>query len=281
MAVLLALLSAVSYGASDFFGGIGGRRGDPYVVALVAQVLAVCVAGLAVIGLGARSPSAGALAWGALAGIGSALGTIALYSGFASGQMSVVAPLSGVLTAAIPAVVGLLLGEHLGAVTLAGIALAVPAVILVSLNPEGGRGGQVRSAGVVEGLLAGLGFALILIALDRAGSHFGAWPLIPCDGLATVVTGLVIVLPLHRHRLGHWRPSLPPAVLAGVLGGASTVLYLFAAGKGQLSVVAVLTALYPASTVVLARLALHEEWSRLQATGLVAAVAAVAMISLG
>jgi uncharacterized membrane protein len=276
VAVLLALLSALSYGASDFLGGVGGRRGDPFVVALVSQVVGLGVASLAVVLLTSHTPTAASLGWGALAGVGVAVGTVSLYRGFAAGQMSVVAPLSGVLTAAIPAVVGIALGEHLAPLTLAGIALAIPAVLLVSMSP----GGQVRSEGVVEGVLAGVGFGGILIALSRAGTQGGAWPLVPCDAVSSALTLAVILLARRRRQeLGRWRMAASPAIGAGLLGGAATVLYLFATGKGQLSVVGVLTALYPTSTVLLARFVLHEGWSRLQVVGLVAAAAAVGMIS--
>ena len=113
MGVLLALLAALCYGSSDFTAGAGGRRSDPSAVTVIAQPFGLLAAAVAVIALAARSPTPHALWWGALSGVGSGVGTVSLYRGLAVARMSVVAPLSAVLSAALPALAGLLLGEHL------------------------------------------------------------------------------------------------------------------------------------------------------------------------
>src|SRR5204862_6232132 len=130
------------------------------------------------------APTAAAGGWGALGGVGNSLGTVALYGGLTVGRMSGVAPLSRVLSAVIPAGVGLALGERLPVPEAIGVGLAVPAIVLVSVSrsPEAGR-----RSGVWDGLAAGVGFGLLFVALDRAGSASGAWPLVPGQAVTLAV----------------------------------------------------------------------------------------------
>lgn len=277
MGVVLGLLAAVCYGASDFAAGAGGRKASSEAVAIISQPFGLVAAVAAVVFLDAHSPSTSALAWGAVAGLGSGVGTLALYRGLTVGRMSVVAPLSAVLTAALPAVVGIATGDSLSPLRVAGLALAFPAIALVS-RQAGDAGGAARESGIWEGLVAGAGFALLFIGLARAGTHSGAWPLVPCQAVAVavvVVVGLALGSPA-----GTWRAAWWPAVLTGIGSGSANLLYLAATGYGQLSVVAVVTALYPAVTIVLARALLDERWARVQAVGLVLATLAVGLISI-
>jgi uncharacterized membrane protein len=276
VAVVLGLLAALAYGSADFVAGVGGRRSSAGRVALIVQPLGLVAAAVALVLFRGAGPSTAALLWGALSGVGSGIGTISLYQGLAVGRMSVVAPLSAVLTAALPAVVGLATGERLSAVGWVGLAVAVPAVALVARQPHGDEGPR---SGARFGVLAGCGFALLFIALDRAGTGAGAWPLLPGQAVAVLV-----VLPVALRILdpaARWRRAAGPGVVAGVLGGIANLLFLAATGAGQLAVVAVLTALYPAVTLLLARGLLAERWTRSQAAGLIAAGIAVGLISAG
>lgn len=279
MGVVLALLSALCYGSSDFTAGVGGRRSDPAAVTVIALPIGLLTAAIAVIALAPQSPTAAALWWGALSGIGSAVGTVSLYRGLAIAPMSVVAPLSAVLSAALPALAGFLLGEHLKALAWAGIAIAMPAVALVSWRP-GDRQGS-RRAGIVTGLVAGAGFALLLIALARAGTSAGAWPLLPGQAVAAVLVLAWAAPARNRPDRKAWPRAWRIALAAGVLAGTANLLYLAATGAGQLAIVAVLASLYPAVTILLARLTLHERWNRHQIIGLIASAVAVAAISFG
>ena len=155
---------------------MGGRRSNPAAITAVAQPFSLLAAAVAIVALAAGSPASGVLWWGALSGIGSGVGTVALYRGLAVAPMSVVAPVSAVMSAALPALVGFGIGEHLTALAWSGIVIAMPAVALVSAQPasEGGS----RRAGIAAGLAAGAGFALMFIALAEAGTSAGAWP--PC-----------------------------------------------------------------------------------------------------
>jgi drug/metabolite transporter (DMT)-like permease len=148
-------------------------------------------------------------------------------------------------------------------------------VALVSWRRDRGNG----RSGARYGVLAGCAFALLFVALDRAGTRSGAWPLVPGQ-----VVAVLVVLPLALRLLGPstpWQRAAGPGVLAGVLGGTANLLFLAATGAGQLAVVAVLAALYPAVTVALARGVLGEHWTRLQVVGLLAAAVAVGLISTG
>lgn len=212
------------------------------------------------------------------------MGTLALYQGLSVGAMSVVAPVSAVLAAALPAAVGLLAGEMLPVPALIGLVVGVLAIGLVSgttaPGPASGSGApRYAWAALGFGTLSGAGFALLFIALDRAGTRAGAWPVLPSQAVALLLILAIAVMTGHRPR-GSWRPAVALAVFTGIAGAAATLLFLVATDTGQLAAVAVITALYPAVTVILARLLLTERWTRSQIVGLLAAATATALISL-
>lgn len=279
MAVLLALLAALAWGIADFSGGLGSRSLGAGQVALATQFLGLVAAALAVLLYPGAGPRFSPLAWGALSGVGSAVGTMALYHGLAVGRMSVVATLSGVLAAVLPVIVGLALGNTLGTGTALGIIIAIPAILLVSWHREPGSETSPR-AGVIPGTLAGAGFGLLFIALSRAGTHSGAWPLIPGQ-LISVLLLVPFALRATSVRAEREPRAVALMLIAGILSGVANLLFLAATGKGELAVVAVLSSLYPAFTVLLARVVLSEHWSRSQAFGLIAAVIAVILVSAG
>jgi drug/metabolite transporter (DMT)-like permease len=279
MAIVLALGAALAYGISDFAAGVASRRFSAGPVTGVAQTLGLLTAAVAVITFPGAGPKAAALEWGALSGLGSATGTLSLYQGLSVARMSVVATLAGVLTAVIPVIVGIALGNHLSVGAAAGILLAIPAIALVSWQPEPDDRSAAR-AGVLYGMLAGLGFALLFIALDRAGTDSGAWPLLP----GQTVSLLPIAPFAYRGLKASGRPSRAVAGMAlgaGVLSGSANLLFLAATGHGELAIVAVLSALYPAITVVMARVFLAEHWTPLQTTGLAIAAVAIVLVTIG
>lgn len=281
IAVLLALASALAYGSSDFLSGVVARRVHYAWVSMAGQAVATVLV-FAALPLGGGEVSGAALLWGGLSGIGAGAGTVTLYRGLARGQMAVAGPISGVGSAALPVLVGLLAGERPSLVALAGVALALPAVWLVA----GGHGGPRRGRlveGSVEGLLAGLGFGLLFVALAQAPASSGLWP--TAAGQVTCLVGVsAFVLVAARggtaRGLARGRSAVG-VIAAGALGGTATVTYLLASRHGLLVVVAVLAALYPGITVLLARLVLRERASRLQLVGLALAVVAVVAISAG
>jgi drug/metabolite transporter (DMT)-like permease len=279
-AVLLALGSALGYGAADFIAGWLSRRSHYARVSLLAQLAAGTGTLIASLVVGGR-PSGASLAWGALSGLGGGLGTLALYRGLARGRMNVVAPLSGVLAAALPAVFGLVLGERPGPAAMVGLGLALPAVWLTAQTEESAASASRASSGAIDGVLAGLGFAVLFIGLQRAGHGEGLWPT-----AASQLVAAVPMLVLHARSLR--RPAGPEdkwlrlgPILAGLLVAAAAICFFLGTQRGLLTVVAVLTSLYPAVTVALARWLLAEHIGRWQGVGLALAGASVALISGG
>lgn len=280
----LALLAALAYGSGDFTAGVAARRVAAVPVAVVAQTVGLFAIAAAVLVYPGAGPSTEALTWGAISGVGAGVGTLALYQGLSVGAMSVVAPVSAVLAAALPAAAGLLAGEMLPVPGLIGLVVGVLAIGLVSATttpgPASGSGApRYAWAALGFGTLSGAGFALLFIALDRAGPRAGAWPVLPSQAVALLLILAIAVMTGDRPRRS-WRPAVALAVFTGIAGAAATLLFLVATGTGQLAAVAVITALYPAVTVILARLLLTERWTRSQIVGLLAAATATALISL-
>lgn len=275
MAILLALSSALTYGIGDFCGGLASRRATATAVLLWSHVLGlVLLTGGAL--LVASTADGGDLGFGALGGLAGAAGVGLLYQALAIGPMSVVAPITALLAATVPVVAGFLQGERPGGVAVGGMALALVAIVLVSA--EGG--GNLRPKdlrGVTFALGAGLGFGLFFVALSYTSDESGLWPLVAARVTSvTLMTTLAVVGAVSGHIPAG--PGRPLAATAGALDGLANVFYLLAIREGLLSVVSVLTALYPVSTVVLARLILRERFARAQQVGMALAIpAAIAM----
>jgi len=275
MAALLALLSAAAYGTGDFFGGLASRRSP--VSGVVLRAHAVGLALLVVVAPFAGGVlTAGDAVIGAAAGVSGGLAVALFYQGLARGTMSVVAPITALLGTAVPVLYGLVRGERPSAVAGAGIVLALLAIALVSAedDDEGRRG--IRDRAVIGlALASGAGFGVFFVVLAEAGDDAGLWPVLVARLASVALFALLVRSRFTATRplgAGTWRL----AVLAGVLDVAANTAYVFATREGLLSVVAVLTSLYPAGTVVLARLFLAERLCPPQRVGLgLAAVAAV------
>jgi drug/metabolite transporter (DMT)-like permease len=296
LAVILALASAIGYGGSDFAAGLASRRAAVIQVTLFASAVSLVPTAAVLPFASAHLPSAAALAWGAVAGLGGTAGAVALYIGFRQAAFSVAGPLSAVGAAGFSVLAGLLYGERPTTLALAGIVLALPAIVGVSASAtastesSGETDGADSSAqprrrrrrpgaGVAGGLIAGAGFALLFIGLNRAGSHSGLWPV-----AAAQVAELAAAAGLAAVAGGFRLPGARPrglAVITGVSGSAGTILYFFATHDGFLAVTAVLTSLYPAVTIVLARTVLGERLTALRLAGLALAGACIALIAVG
>ncbi|GAB3609054.1 DMT family transporter [Humibacter ginsengiterrae] len=308
MGAVLGLIAAIAYGASDFVAGIASRRTPVMLVTAVTLVTEFLLALVVLAFVHGSGPTASAVLWGALSGVGSAAGTLALYQGFAVGSMSIVATVSGVLTVVIPAVVGVAIGNRLTVLGLAGVLAAVVAVALVSwtsglpfrrrsnaarattsdtrpstsVTAAGTGDIRPRTGGAGYGALAGASFALLFIALERSGTSSGVWPVASGQLVACLAIVPLVLIRIHRGRAPATAmlPALRLPAIAGVLGGLAAFSYLSATGLGELVIVAVLTSMYPAVTVLLARFVLGERWSRIQAAGLVLSAASVAAVAL-
>jgi drug/metabolite transporter (DMT)-like permease len=284
-ALLLALLAALAYGTSDFVGGVVSRRTSAWSVAFVVQATSAVTLLLAAVWVTSRA-TGDDLLWGVAAGVGSGVGISFLFRGFAAGRMSVVAPLSGVGAAVLPAFAGFLLGERFGVLVILGLLVAVPGIWLVS-SGEAAPGeprteGPARSlvdSGVLDGALAGVGFAVTFLGLDQVMAGAGLWPLFAMQATsAAVVPVLALVLgaralPVPRAAWKAW--------YGGPVSALASLSFYLATSQGLLTVAAVLTSLYPAVTILLAVLLLRERIGRGQTVGLVLCAACVGLVVAG
>ena len=279
MAVALAILAAVSFGAADFGAGVASRRFSAGPVTAVAQLIALGVVVMATLVIGGGSPDRSVLIWGAVSGLGNGVGTLSLYRGLAVSRMSSVATVAAVLTVVLPVITGVVLGHRPALLTWIGLVSAVPAIGLVSW--QGGSGNQSATRlGLLYGLVAGAFFGLLFIALERAGTHAGAWPLIPGQAVSVLLVAPFAVIGLRS--TARPDPLTVACMLAsGLLIGAGNLLFLASTGPGELAIVAVLGGMGPGVTVFLARVFLAERWTPLQVVGLLLAGGAVVLLTLG
>ncbi|MEV5740523.1 DMT family transporter [Microbispora rosea] len=274
-AVALATACAVIFGTADFFGGLATRRSKVLAVVVLSQLggLLLVAALLPVL---PGHPSTAALAWGMASGVAGAFGIVLFYRGLATGMMSVIAPTTATTAMAVPVVFGLLTGDRPSALALVGVALGLFAVLLVSREPNGGANGP-KAGPILAALVSGAGFGGFFVLLKLAPADSGTWPLL---GARIASITLVALLALATRRSLRPVPgSLRVTIAAGVLDMAANVLYLFAAQRGMLTLVAVLVSLYPASTLLLARYVLGERLSPVQITGVGFALGAIALIA--
>lgn len=284
MAILLGLAASVSYGVADFLGGLATRRTTALAVVLGSQVvgLAVLVLSLPIV-LGERL-TAGAAGWGGVSGLIGASGILLLYRGLAQGRMSVVAPTSAVLGASVPVVYGLAIGEDPSGAKLTGVGIAMVAVALVSAvptRPSGEWGApRIPRRGLPEAIGAGLAFGAFFLTFNEAGdAGGGAWPLVASRVVS--VLALTAVVALGRRPVALPRRIRPAVAATGVLDTSANLFFLIGSRLGFVSIVSVLTSLYPATTVLLARAVLKERMSLTQVAGMGAAAAGILLITLG
>ncbi|WP_432121420.1 EamA family transporter [Streptomyces sp. S1] len=276
IALLLALGSSLAYGCADFLGGLGARKAHVLRTVMVAAPASLAVELLLWPFLGA-SFDAGALGWGAASGVASAAAFVLLYRTLALGPMNVLSPVTALVSAVLPVGVGLLQGEHLGVAGLLGLPLALVAVVLVSAGHGAGSARPSRTA-LLLALGAGAAIALQLVFLHQTPSDSGVAPLIVGRAVSSAVT--LTAAGLMYRRLGPEKPAYAVSAAAGILDSVANLLFLLAARGGDLAVVAVVTALYPAGTVLLARGVLAERVHRGQLVGLGTAAVAVSLLAL-
>ncbi len=273
MGVLLGLLSAVTWGCADFFGGFASRRMSAAAVAFVSQVVGTTLIGVVLLAMRPTLPPWGDLGLGALGGIAGGLGVYAFYRALAVGTMSLVAPISA-LSAGVPFAVGLVRGEAPPALALAGAVVALAGAVLASRAP-----GRASSRGLGLAVVAAVGFGLFFVLIEPAAETSVLWAALSTR--TTSIPALLVVCLAAGSGLrigtGLWRFVLA----AGVLDVAANVAFAAATQQGLLSIVSVLSGLYPVATVVLAQVVLHERLSRLQGAGVAAALAGVALIAMG
>jgi drug/metabolite transporter (DMT)-like permease len=278
VAILLAALCAATYGVADYCGGRASRSVASTFVTLIGQATSLVLVVGGVILLGTPVASAHDLWWGAVGGAAGGGALIAFYTALSRGAMTVVAPTTAIISALFPVIVGLCLGERPSITALIGIVVACLAVGLVS-GAIGTRHEHTRVATIMLAALAGIGFGFIFVAFARTADDSGMWPLVAARVASIPV--IAVVVGATRPALGALRSTVWIIVGSGVLDMAANLLYLEASHRGLLSIVAVISSMYPVSTVCLAFGLDHERVSKTQAAGLACAATALALVSLG
>jgi drug/metabolite transporter (DMT)-like permease len=279
LAIILALASSLGYGCADYAGGLASR-GTPVLRVTMITLPVGIVLQLAMLGFLSAHWSAAAVIWGGLSGVFSAGAFALVYASLAAGPMSVLSPLTAVISAAVPVAAGVLAeGERLTAAAVAGIGLAMIAVVAISA--AGGTAGvrpSPRALAMAAGAGASIGLQFICLQRSPAGS--GIAPVVAGRVVAGLILAAAFVLARPKAGSAPNRTALILAAAGGILDTLANLAVLLAVRHGSLAVVAVIVALYPGSTVLLARLTLGERLTRSQAAGLGGAAAAVVLLAL-
>lgn len=277
LGILLALSSALAYGAADFTGGVGSRRYSSWQVVVVGQAagaLIMLMSGLLLPG----SPAGRDFAWALLAGVGSAVGSIFLFRGLARGRMGLVAPISAVGAAVLPVLVSIAVGDRASWVVWSGVLVALPGIWLVSRETSSDQPARTRGE-LVDGAIAGVGFGILFIALAQVSDDAGLLPL-----AANQLMGAVLTMAAATSLRQPWRPCrgvLGLGSASGVLGALGTLAFMVATRTTSLGIAGVLASLYPVVTVLLAAGVLGERVGTGQRTGIAICTLAVATVALG
>jgi drug/metabolite transporter (DMT)-like permease len=278
MTVILSLLSALLYGVADFSGGSATRRNSVFAVMVLTQTAGLLVALIAAPLIGPDGPRAADIAWGVGAGIMGFAGVAALYGGLAKYTAAIVSPVSALVGAILPVAFGALLGERPARLALVGAALCVPAILLLAYERGETKDKAKLRSSFLYGAIAGLGFGGFFIAISRSSPGSGIWPLLGSRAATLVMVSSIVLF--SRKRFSVARRDIPAAVFAGAADMAANIFFLLATRTGLLIIVTLVTSLYPAPTVVLARVFQGQRISAPRAAGIGLALAGVALIGL-
>ncbi len=276
-AVLLGLASALSWGAADFAGGLASKRSRPYQVLFLAEIGGLVPLFVITLLVGEPIPSLPAWLWSAFSSALGTFGLLILYRALAEGQMSLAAPVSALLAAIVPVMVGVFSQGFPDLVTFSGFGLALVAIWAISQTGDQSQW-RIDFHQLRWPFLAGLFFGLYFVLIHQATQQAFFWPLVAARLTGTLImlayVGVVGGSPLPERSI--W----PLAVLGGVLDVGGNVFYILAAHFGRMDVAAVLGSLYPASTVLLAWLLLKEKLSRGQSLGVLFALGAIVLLTV-
>jgi drug/metabolite transporter (DMT)-like permease len=275
--VLLALATSLLFGVGDFLGGIATRRDSAYAVTGTSHLLSIVLLGIAVAVLPAATPSRGDLLWGAASGLSGVIGVMALFAALALGRMSIVAPVVAALSAALPALFDLVSGTRLSPVTLGGIALALVAIVIVSLAPDDRLHAPAHEyrprLALALSFVAGIGFSGAFISYSFTSAESGLTPVLAAR-VVSIVVSVALAFIVGRGFPAD-RTAMPAALGAGLTDALANVTMLTAIRLGPLAIASVLGSLFPVVVVVLARVFLGERLTGLQRAGVALAIVAV------
>lgn len=269
-----ALAASLSWGAGDFSGGVATRRAKVLSVVVAAHAIGLVLLIVLALSWSEALPTMLDAVWGSVAGLVGAVGLVSFYQALAVGRMGIVAPITAMLSAAVPVLFGAFFEGLPGPLQIIGFVLALIAVGLIS-----GLGVvRERPKGLGLALLAGFGFGSFLIFISLVSHSAVFWPLAAAR-LSSFLFILVVALTRRQEVLPN-KAVLPVVLLAGALDVAGNAFFVLAAHTGRLDVAAILSSLYPAVTVLLASIILKERVTRLQAVGILVALVAVPLISV-
>lgn len=275
-AALLAVVASLCYGVGDFFGGVSSRRVPVVSVLGISQLAGLLVVVGWLAASGDAFPGWSALAASAGAGIAGVCGLAALYRGFTTGAIGIVAPISAVAPA-IPLAADVARGMQPAPLQWVGIAVAIAGVVLVSY--ERVPGGTRTARGVGYAVVAALAFGLYFLGLGAGSAHSAAWATTAARGMATLIAVTAVLLLRAPVRIP--RATVPAVVSVGVFDTAGNILLAIALAAGPVGIVATLGSLYALVTVALAQIVLGERASRLQRVGGIVAISGAALIAAG
>jgi uncharacterized membrane protein len=281
MPVALASTSAVAYGISDYLGGVASRRARALRVVSVAYPLSILLVGGAALVAGG-SPTAVGMAWGVVSGLASGAAVWSFYVALSRGPMSVISPITAVLAAAVPLGVGLAAGERPGVSVLIGMAVALMATVLVSMEGHEGSSaehGRLTLPLMALTLISGLAFAGFFVLLAQVPPGEGLWPVAASRIGATAVVLAAAVAARESFRFSG--PLIGIGLVIAVFDAIANGAFYFASQAGMLSLVSVIAALYPAFTVALAISHGGERLRAVQIVGLGLAGVAIVLLALG
>jgi drug/metabolite transporter (DMT)-like permease len=282
LVVLVGITSALVFGAADFLGGLAAKRIAAARVTAITTLTGAFVM-VALLPFFGGEWSWNAVLLGALSGLAGSVAIVLLYASLAIGPMSILSPLTALVSAIVPLTVGLIRGERLNTIGYVAIGLALVAVVLVGFVPEKGA---VRPSlkGLLMATASGALIGAFLIIIDATPDDSGLVPLVVNRPVSAAIMFGVVAFVALRSRAprepGGWAPGLRFAIAAGVVDSIANAGLLLGVRLGELSVISVLTALYPAGTIILAAVVLKERIAPVQYVGLVLAIAAAAMLSL-
>lgn len=280
MTALLALASAVVIGGADFCGGVATRRDDPFRVTATTQLSSGIVAVLLAFAVSSDALETVDVVGGAIAGLSGTFSFVCFYRALSLGAMSLVAPVTAVVGASTPALFGFARGDDLAAPAVAGLVVAVVAIVLVTRDtPRGWQARGVPGPALALAVVAGIGFSVFFIALSETNDEAGLWPLVVARAVSIPVVA-VVAWRLARRVVPLDRSARALALLAGVVEMVANALILVALRRGPIAVASVFGSLYPVSTVLLAWLILRERVDRAQLLGVGLAVVALVLVAV-
>jgi drug/metabolite transporter (DMT)-like permease len=292
LTAILGLLTAITYGAADFFAAIASRKVRVVVVTAVASLSGLVVLLLLLPFLGGTF-SEQAIFWGLMGGFSSVVALLALYASLALGPISIISPLGALVSAIVPAAIGVaLLGESFSILGWAAIALALVAVVLVGFVPPSSNAGKEvlmpKPRAIVLAIIAGAGIGIAVTSLARSPADSGIAPIIVMRTTAALLLGLIVLFGVLRGKKAAAEGNSEPltsrvwltVAAAGVLDAGANIFFTLASRSGTLTVVGVLTALYPLGTILLARLVLKEHVANTQKVGIAISLTASLLLAL-